>query len=430
MKFQFIAYEKNQRSLDNAVFRAEINDSGYNICLGEDSLFMSIFDTVIHGEYPFNDERYDNLSSNKKEYYSNKIVYNLEKYCLLGMLKNHVDLMDQESYDAIKDGGMPSEYGCKRHYNRLNMASELQYERSIPQYLENKLSSLAYENSEPLKGDIKYRAIDLAELGISQYEINAYVKNMKYLDSLALKEKNNYLYASTSSGVSDRIVHAAMDFRKQLGLGEKGAIADQILDKLEKIGFALFYTMFPANINGVSVSYVLEETFDKVRRRCLIFINRNDDYIKRLFSIAHELGHSILWHYDKDSSTELHEEEASHFANTFLLPPEDVRERFLGYNIDKLRNDYKSTNSLLKNTMNEFQVGIKTIYYALEYANIISKADRIRLSEEFDVDADKPKRDKKYEQCKNTVYNNRIAEALKNERISSSEAEDMRVSWD
>lgn len=87
---------------------------------------------------------------------------------------------------------------------------------------------------------------------------------------------------------------------------------------------------------GIVIDHDLE--VDEVDALCrwvpelpkLFFINGFKSADRIRFSLAHELGHTVM-HFGKDNDLAVAEEQANRFASAFLLPPHEIKKDLRGY---------------------------------------------------------------------------------------------------
>lgn len=144
---------------------------------------------------------------------------------------------------------------------------------------------------------------------------------------------------------------------------------------LQKAGELQINTM-PLDIKAVATRIfnieVIEDKFDKgvsgflerIGGRWCIFINQNENELRKRFTIAHELGHFIK-HRDRymisgssvpdliffrDNTTDPIEKEANDFAADLLMPRDVFIEKIkAGYNtLDKLSETFQLSTSAVK----------------------------------------------------------------------------------
>jgi len=124
-------------------------------------------------------------------------------------------------------------------------------------------------------------------------------------------------------------------------------------------GFEIKEITMPKDYDGVAGFY------DKDKK--VIYLDVNDHPARKLFTIAHELGHIFLEHKNygvlfripkKDSKYSDEERAANSFASQLLMPEFMLRDYMKKYNLSKL--DYKVMADI-------FGVPLSSMRFTLEY---------------------------------------------------------------
>ncbi|MDR2869711.1 MAG: ImmA/IrrE family metallo-endopeptidase [Deferribacteraceae bacterium] len=237
-----------------------------------------------------------------------------------------------------------------------------------------------------------------------EYELQAYANNIwdlkeKLQDQITPRQKKALKVCKESTYTLNDIREMAVDLRKQLGLSELGAI------DFDKLNVHIFYAPLFAKIKGVSF-------IDEQKKSFMIFINNHDDLYKQYFSIAHELGH-IMMHLSSTSDYEVQEQEADKFANSFLVP----------YNeLDPLLdlNDETQVLAMCK----KYNISMKTTYHAYENAGIISQEMREALCAKYNTLVNKPD---KQGGVKENSYAKFIDEMVEKNIVTKAKAKAMKA---
>ena len=123
----------------------------------------------------------------------------------------------------------------------------------------------------------------------------------------------------------------------------------------------------------------------------IIFTNTCSRLSREIFTLAHEIGHSLL-HIGEgtsfvddqitisDKSTDVKEQEANYFA-AYLLMPDDAVEKFLDLKISRLRENKLSAMDIAM-IMSEFNVSFDTALNRLDNMGIFKPGERLRLDNE------------------------------------------------
>lgn len=140
----------------------------------------------------------------------------------------------------------------------------------------------------------------------------------------------------------------------------------------------------------------------------VIFVNKKIPNSRKVFTIAHELGHLLL-HFDDMIATDRDiETEANSFASAFLAPAKDIKSSLRQLNIEKL-----------KSLKIEWNMSISSLVYRAYTLGTISqqtlrfwmmKLSSIRKNEPLEFEIEEPKLFKKLleilqEQTDNNFYN-------------------------
>lgn len=175
------------------------------------------------------------------------------------------------------------------------------------------------------------------------------------------------------------------DIRKQAyALREKCKVSRygiiDLFKECERLGYKLLRYPLGENEN---LGFVIKKDCDTV-----LFTNTSSRLAREIFTLAHEIGHSVLHMENSLSflddaitiagrSTDEKEQEANYFASCLLMP-EDKVDRFLDLEIA----DFKSkglTAMDIARIMSEFNVSFEMALNRLENLKKINGSERIRL---------------------------------------------------
>lgn len=131
---------------------------------------------------------------------------------------------------------------------------------------------------------------------------------------------NNVISPESIFDITDTTIEAlALDVRESWGIGY-GPIQNLIIT-LENHGIICIGLDIPIKIDSINVSFIVNE--DNIESSIIVY-NKDSNYYRQRFSIAHELGHILLHHYiEKDEyekNLKVIEEQANRFASSFLMP--------------------------------------------------------------------------------------------------------------
>ncbi len=196
--------------------------------------------------------------------------------------------------------------------------------------------------------------------------------------------------------------YIATEIRLKFGIG-RGPISN-IIKLLEEKGIIIHffdYDFISSDNNKFDgVSFYVKGT-------PVILVNNKVPNSRKVFTIAHELGHLLL-HFDDMISIERDiENEANSFASAFLAPAKDIKSSLRQLNIDKL-----------KSLKIEWNMSIASLVYRAYALGTISqqtlrfwmmKLSPIRKNEPLEFEIDNPKLLKKLfqvleEQTENGIY--------------------------
>lgn len=143
----------------------------------------------------------------------------------------------------------------------------------------------------------------------------------------------------------------ARKVREIFGL-EKGPVIE-LIKKTEEAGFVIMPMKLDSNLtfNDMYKGNTFSACFTSIaHRKPLIIYNKNHTFDRIRFSIAHEIGHVYLHHYNQytfinnkvipteEEIKAIRENEANQFAAEFLMPEEDIKEDLDNLHPIKLEN--------------------------------------------------------------------------------------------
>ena len=123
----------------------------------------------------------------------------------------------------------------------------------------------------------------------------------------------------------------------------------------------------------------------------IIFTNSSSRLAREIFTLAHEIGHAILYLNSKASfeddeitiserdSNEF-EQEANYFAACLLMPDDEVR-KFLDLEVDDFKKNRLSAMDITR-IMSEFNVSFETALNRLDSLGLIDIEEKIKLDNE------------------------------------------------
>jgi len=152
-----------------------------------------------------------------------------------------------------------------------------------------------------------------------------------------------------------RYSHASKEATKLLAQVNLNSPPIELKTILEHLNINLLEYDFPKNISAILL---------KDEDMLVVGVNKNDPPNRQRFSIAHEIGHYILRHYNdvfidtseiatgrfdySDNSNKAQEQEANHFASELLLPSSLIQKDFKRFkNVDELARIYKVSKEAL-----------------------------------------------------------------------------------
>lgn len=128
------------------------------------------------------------------------------------------------------------------------------------------------------------------------------------------------------------------------------------------------------NLNlGDAFHEKLSGRFDIINNQAVCTINSSDSWVRRRFTLAHELGHYVLDHgsgfrdtaYSFEVTPDYRETEANYFAAELLMPTEYIQ-NYLQQNNVNIDNNWS-----IREMANFFDVSERAIYVRLEYLGIL-----------------------------------------------------------
>ena len=170
----------------------------------------------------------------------------------------------------------------------------------------------------------------------------------------------------------------ADSFRANCKIGRYGII--DLFKECERMGYKLL--RYPLGENA-DLGFMLKKDNDIV-----IFTNSCSRLSREIFTLAHEIGHTILHVNDANSfiddsitingrSTDEKEQEANYFAACLLMPSDDVR-RFIDLEIQNFQESGLSTMDIAR-IMSEFNVSFEMALNRLESMDVIDTGQKLRL---------------------------------------------------
>lgn len=176
-----------------------------------------------------------------------------------------------------------------------------------------------------------------------------------------------------------RIEEAAHLTREILGI--KNAIVFDLFNLLESNGLRIVSMSLPLKLNGFSY-------YNYQKRTITFFVNSNDSIERKIFTLAHELGH-VIFHqggakynvYMPESNIEDLEKAATYFASCFLMPEFAVRQTLIQLGLTKDKWNLKILLSLKA----RFSVSAESFLYRLTELELINPEIKERLKKEIHV---------------------------------------------
>lgn len=157
----------------------------------------------------------------------------------------------------------------------------------------------------------------------------------------------------------------------------------ELFKECERLGYKLL--RYPLG-EGADLGFTIKKDNDTI-----IFTNTCSRLSREIFTLAHEIGHTIL-HMESTVSfiddlvtisgrnTEEKEQEANYFAACLLMPADDV-EKFLDLEIEDFKKNGLSAVDIAR-LMSEFNVSFDMALNRLENLGKIDNAERIVLDNE------------------------------------------------
>lgn len=140
--------------------------------------------------------------------------------------------------------------------------------------------------------------------------------------SLGRTIRSPFSFQKTGNYFKKQGEQAALVLRKYLGFGPAEVPLD-LFREMHRLGLHVFRRKLDnSNVSGLFLRH-------PVARRCVL-VNYSEDVFRQRFTVAHEVGHSILdddsddviVSFEKRDRSNLVEVRANAFAGTFLVPPE------------------------------------------------------------------------------------------------------------
>ena len=173
----------------------------------------------------------------------------------------------------------------------------------------------------------------------------------------------------------------ADDFREKCKTGKYGII--DLFGESKRAEYKII--RYPLGENA-DLGFTVKKDSDTV-----IFTNSSSRLSRELFTLAHEIGHSVL-HLSSDHSfidnrvtisgvsTDLYEQEANYFAACLLMPDEDVH-RFIDLEL-KNASEAQITALDIARIMSAFNVSFDMTLNRLESLGIITQSQKLYLDTE------------------------------------------------
>jgi len=166
-------------------------------------------------------------------------------------------------------------------------------------------------------GHRKRASVTMRQLDYIHAELNIRIWNLKtLLQSVELSSPElamPYLDVDEYHGDIEKIA----DLVRKTWLLPRGPI-DNITECLERAGCVIFWCDF----DNIAVDGVTINAFQDIP--ICIFLNKNRPADRMRFTLAHELGHLVMHKIPHPKM----EEQADHFASSFLMPYYDIKEQF------------------------------------------------------------------------------------------------------
>ena len=171
--------------------------------------------------------------------------------------------------------------------------------------------------------------------------------NMNLLDESIIKDEDTFEIAA----------HIYNDLRN-LGMND--------FSSLEDLLYTFPYVIF--DDLGEEFSGFSFYDFEDGKTDKLIVINKTDSYVKQLFTFFHEITH-IYIHSSKMCKDITDENIVDSIVNKILLPKDYIQQKYQKFSLNSI--DKYISNFI--ETSKQYNVGYKTIAYALFHANIIQE---------------------------------------------------------
>ncbi len=281
--------------------------------------------------------------------------------------------------------------------------------KNFSEYFEPNFFKRNVENVNPKLFYRKLSSVTKSKLGMFESRLNLFYNTILEaleivdLDSEQLPKIDiNDYYRDVDGEYKTDFEYIATEIRLKFGIG-RGPISN-IIKLLEEKGIIIHffdYDFISSDNNKFDgVSFYVKGT-------PVILVNNKVPNSRKVFTIAHELGHLLL-HFDDMISIERDiENEANSFASAFLAPAKDIKSSLRQLNIDKL-----------KSLKIEWNMSIASLVYRAYALGTISqqtlrfwmmKLSPIRKNEPLEFEIDNPKLLKKLfqvleEQTENGIY--------------------------
>lgn len=211
---------------------------------------------------------------------------------------------------------------------------ELEHINAFSEYFTENFFRNNVETAPPRLFYRKLSSINKTTINLFESRINLFYSAIKKgLDIVDLNTDNNSVPKIDAELFNLDFEYIATEVRLQLGIG-RGAI-NNIIEVLESFGVIIHFFNFDfisednRKFDGVSF-YV-----DGVP---VILINKKIPDSRKVFTIAHELGHLVM-HFDSVINIDRDiEKEANMFAAAFLAPEKDIRRELKHLTLTKLES--------------------------------------------------------------------------------------------
>jgi Zn-dependent peptidase ImmA (M78 family) len=194
------------------------------------------------------------------------------------------------------------------------------------------------------KADVSARDIDMitAELNVRLMHLRVFLENVDFNAQLTIPHLDIERYESPEKVAAVVRAHWRLP---------RGPIRN-LTRVMEQAGIIVADSDF----HGAGVSGV---TFAVPGRPPIVLFNRDHPADRIRFTLAHELGHLVMHQFPTPEM----EDEANRFASAFLLPPEDMKEAFLGRRI---------TLELLASMKKEWKVSMQSLLMTAQKLKVVS----------------------------------------------------------